>query len=242
MNVGQYRIKSYWGPRDQTTEAIADHCLRMLDALVMIDPVFSRWFFDGRGDQERPVGEITRVLPALINGCANEEPGDGSGYRFSFSNSGYRHARYIDILVSAGCRWSEPWLINSVGLATIEQTFSPTDPQIVTLDIFRAALLAIARIWRVTWCAAYPTDLMRFWPKAGKQHFKPAWMTYVSPRFAPLIVPTRAFETQRLTEGGILMVATRERFDVANAAHLAAAQVIDAAIAPLNALPWPPDT
>jgi hypothetical protein len=37
------------------------------------------------------------------------------------------------------------------------------------------------------------------------------------------------------------MVATRERFDVANTDHMAAARAINTAMAPLNALPWPPD-
>jgi hypothetical protein len=37
------------------------------------------------------------------------------------------------------------------------------------------------------------------------------------------------------------MIATKDRFDVGNELHLAAARRIEAALAPVNALPWPPD-
>ncbi len=37
------------------------------------------------------------------------------------------------------------------------------------------------------------------------------------------------------------MTATRDRFDVDNPTHLAVAREIEAAMAPVNALPWPPD-
>ena len=95
----------------------------------------------------------------------------------------------------------------------------------------------------MTWCAAYPADLRNFWPPAGSGHpFNLAWMTYVSPRFAPLIRPSQGIETQVVAGGGTLMVATRERFEVSNPDHMAAARAIDEAIAPLNALPWPPES
>jgi hypothetical protein len=42
----------------------------------------------------------------------------------------------------------------------------------------------------------------------------------------------------RLANGGLLMSATTQTFDVENPAHMAAAREIVAAIAPLNALPW----
>lgn len=52
----------------------------------------------------------------------------------------------------------------------------------------------------------------------------------VTPPPAPVIV-------ERLANGGLLMSATTQTFDVENPAHMAAAREIAAAIAPLNALP-----
>ncbi len=46
---------------------------------------------------------------------------------------------------------------------------------------------------------------------------------------------------RNLFNGGILMTATEDRFDVANASHLAVARDIEQALTPVNALPWPPD-
>ncbi|MFZ3328524.1 MAG: Imm52 family immunity protein [Methylocella sp.] len=58
------------------------------------------------------------------------------------------------------------------------------------------------------------------------------WLaSLVTPPPAPVIV-------ERLANGGLLMSATTETFDVENPAHMAAAHEIAAAIAPLNALPW----
>jgi len=68
-----------------------------------------------------------------------------------------------------------------------------------------------------------------------------AWMTYLSPRFAPMVTPLRSAIVDRTPRGGIVMTATEERFDFTNPAHLAAAREIEAALAPVNALPWPPD-
>jgi hypothetical protein len=43
---------------------------------------------------------------------------------------------------------------------------------------------------------------------------------------------------ERLANGGLLMLATTQTFDVENPVHMAAARAMAAAIAPLNALPW----
>jgi Immunity protein 52 len=58
---------------------------------------------------------------------------------------------------------------------------------------------------------------------------------------APLITPPAAAIVERQPDGGLLMAATDEPFDTSNPAHLAVANDILAAVAPLNALPWPPE-
>ena len=66
-------------------------------------------------------------------------------------------------------------------------------------------------------------------------------MCYVSPRFAPLITPPPSAINERTAQGGLLMSATEETFRVDNPAHLAVAHDILQALAPFEALPWPPD-
>ena len=66
-----------------------------------------------------------------------------------------------------------------------------------------------------------------------------AWISYVSPRFAPLVSPPSTAITEYRPDGGLLMAATDETFQTANPKHLAVAQDILAAVASLNANPWP---
>ncbi|MGB6325808.1 MAG: hypothetical protein WBG11_08545 [Methylocella sp.] len=65
-------------------------------------------------------------------------------------------------------------------------------------------------------------------------------MSYVSPRFAPLITPPPSAAAERTAQGGLLMSATEETFRVDNPAHLVAAHDILKALAPFEALPWSP--
>jgi hypothetical protein len=80
---------------------------------------------------------------------------------------------------------------------------------------------------------------MDFWDPA--RHLRIAWMSYVAPRFAPLITPPPSSIHERTAQGGLLMSATQDTFRVDNPAHLAAAQDILKALAPFETLPWPPD-
>jgi hypothetical protein len=50
-----------------------------------------------------------------------------------------------------------------------------------------------------------------------------------------------AFRKERTRDRGLVMTATEERFDFANAAHVAVAREIEHSLEPVNALPWPPD-
>jgi len=237
----QYEINSYWGPRRETAEAIADRYTRMVEALARIDPVFTPWFFVGDG-KVIPFDQARARLPAILAKCVGRDWGPAEGYRLGGGNAKMRNPRIFQLRGQAGNSMPPVGYSNSVQLHTADQFAETTDASIVTYDLFRSAMLAIIEAWDVTWCAAYPADIMKFWPPAGSGHpFKPAWMTYVSPRFAPLIRPPQSIESQTVAGGGVLMVATRERFDVTNPEHMAAARAIDTAMAPLNALPWPPD-
>jgi len=107
------------------------------------------------------------------------------------------------------------------------------------LPAFKAALLALVESFDATYCSAYPQQIMDFWDPS--RHLRIAWMSYVSPRFASLITPPPSAVAERTAQGGLLITATEETFRVDNPAHLAAAHDILKALAPFEALPWPPD-
>jgi len=71
------------------------------------------------------------------------------------------------------------------------------------------------------------------------KYFREAWIQYLCPWLAEKITPPSTVLVEHLPNGGLLMSATTETFDVDNPKHLAAARDMAAAMAPLNALPWP---
>ena len=64
----QFNINSYWGPREETLEAIANRYIRMVEALARIDPVFTPWFFVG-GGKVTPFEQARTKLPAILAKC-----------------------------------------------------------------------------------------------------------------------------------------------------------------------------
>jgi hypothetical protein len=111
--------------------------------------------------------------------------------------------------------------------------------RIISYPAFKAALLALAESFDSTYCSAYPVKILNFADKT--RHLCLAWMSYVAPRFAPFITPPPSADAERTAQGGLLMSATQDTFRVDNPAHLAVAQDILNALAPFEALPWPPD-
>jgi hypothetical protein len=172
----------------------------------------------------------------------NGEPEPIFGYRFTASaRAGSKTS--LTINVHAGCYVPNlPTLVNTAGLLT--KPLNDENAGLITLPIFNAVLLAFADAWDATWCAAYPRDIIPLWTPVTvtrRPTFKMAWITYLSPRFAPMVTPPNTAIVEHTPQGGIIMTATKDRFDVNNPAHLAAARDIEAALAPVNALPWPPD-
>ncbi len=241
-----YEITGYWGPRRETPQTCAARLSRMFDALSAIDSVFGNWLCSS---QMKLVPHATLSLDGLAaliekgvdRAEVSRRPTPQYGYRFGAVNSAKKNPRLVDVSVHAGQEVSANFFINTASIRT-----APLDDQnasFINLQVFKPALLALASAWDVTWCAAYPWSLLdlRTKPNPPRPWFSLAWMTYISPRFAPMITPPRSAISEWLPNGALLMIATEERFETENPAHLAVARDIEAALAPVNALPWPPD-
>jgi Immunity protein 52 len=142
----------------------------------------------------------------------------------------------MSVFIEGGSPVVGPYYSNNASIKTSWHV--EPDPGIVTFPIFRAALLALSESFDVTFCSAYPYDLMEL---RTKQHFHFGWMNYISPRFAPMITPPKSAIVEYRPNGALFMAATDETFITVNPRHLAVARDIDAAMAPLYALPWPLD-
>lgn len=242
MKLVGYTIFSCWGPRQETPQAIATRFLTLIDRLAPIDPVFGNWVYPLDPEPIRLDlirNEMAQVVARHVSRADDGEPTPIDGYTTCVVNTDHRQPRCLDIYIQAGAYGSfyRPYYFNHASIRTC-RGITP-DPTILTFQIFRPALLALAEAFEAIWCCAYPNDV-KFSMKNGP-FSRLGWMNYVAPRFAPLITPPQSAIVEYRPNGGLLMSATNETFVTANLQHLAVAREIEASLAPLNALPWPPD-
>jgi hypothetical protein len=143
--------------------------------------------------------------------------------------------RSFAVRIRAGSTVDRPF-VNYMTFTT--DSMAILDANFMSYDLFRAILGVIVDAWEPVRAAAYSSALNKI---NGTSHFRDSWIQYLCPWLARLITPPSSAQVEHLPDGGLVMSATTETFDVANPAHLAAARDIGAAMAPLNALPWPQD-
>ncbi len=244
MNFDQYAIQCSWDSRSESIQSLADRSLGMTRALNKIEPSLGIWTFEGAAQEDpKPIEAIKDELPELIYKSAGDEMADGSpalyaGYSFSLADGGLGRPSKLFSLIIAGADTQGHRSAAAFSNNVLMMTAAPPDGQktqpFVTFETFRSMMLALAQNWDASYCRAYSNDLQELWPDGRHIYFFASWMTLLSPEFAAQITPPKTIEVETLPGGALLMVATRERFDAANPSHLAAAEAIQAALAPLN--------
>jgi hypothetical protein len=239
----EYSVTAYWGPRPQDPKAQVGPFLRTLDRLSRIHPVFGPWYLFRRGEGV-PVAPLSeeRVCQIIADGVGRSDIGTPepiTGYQITAATGLVRVPNHIQLRIHAGNRTIARYFINTAILST--QPLQQENAAFITCSVMKDVLLAFVDQWHPTWCGVQSSDLYALYPSGTPPSFKLAWMTYLSPRFAQMVTPPQSAIVERTPGEGLLMIAAAERFDAHNPAHLAAARDIDAAIAPVNALPWPPD-
>jgi hypothetical protein len=266
--TAQMTINSYWGPRPERPAELAGRCRQLLGTLASISPSFSNWSFVGRapssvtGQYKGPDGVANFFRDQYRTVALQDLPGDGlanlieagvcrnsddspvplSGYLFgAFTGSG-RDTQSISLDAHTGNSYLDNYYVNSVQIKT--RPICSQNRSTFTLPVLTAMMFAIARAWDATWASIYPDDLAALWPPPymkQRPSFNLAWVTYLSPHFAPMVMPPRSAIVEYTQQGGLVMTATNDWFNVINPAHLAVARDIEAAMVPVNALPWPPE-
>jgi hypothetical protein len=244
-----YSVLAYWGPRRESPEACAPKILQMFETLAQIDPMLSRWFCaDPDSGKPRLVSsfDLQDAVRLIERGQSLSEIGRKAlrepGYHFVGMTELSWGPRRLVIDGNLGGYAAGNILANYVCLST--PALAPENEAVINFRVFRSVLLALARIWNATWCRADPTDLLQLMsaadPGRRRPRFNGGWMTYLAAPFAAKIAPPHSATCEQVN-GGLLMTSTQETFQVDNPAHIAVARDIDAALAPINALPWPPD-
>jgi len=236
----EYKIYASWGPRAEPPEVIAVRYLACTDRLKQIHPAYDNWIFNLKGKPKKFAALRETLAAAIAANVVRGDAGDPTpiyGYRANVLNSMKNDPSSLALRVNAGAWVTSGHFCNSAMIKTGDNVVP--DPAIIAYPAFKAALLALVESFDATYCSAYPQQIMDFWDPA--RHLRIGWMSYVAPRFAPLITPPPAAIHERTAKGGLLLSATQDTFRVDNFAHLAVAQDIIKALAPFEALPWPPD-
>ena len=233
-----YYIGASWEQRAETPEELAARFLRMIDSLKEIDPVFSLWTC-GTKRPEKLEEVRDRYADEIAAGITRDdwrEPLPADGYRFGAHTRDTPKDRSFYVTCKGGSIIKRSFT-NSVTLATDAATGSRPDAEVVSYRVFRPALLAIVDAWDPVRARATSFPLIKSY--TGDSVFPPVWIQYLCPWLARKITPPSTVLVEHLPNGGLLMSATTETFDVDSPKHLSAAQDMAAAMAPLNALPWP---
>ena len=242
--ANRYNIFGHWGRRRETFEALATRWISLITQLQALDSSSLRWFHWDL-EQKRPVtfDPTPGAQIARLSAAAETTP-EGkllpeAGVRISNIRGPFPRSRCLRVSAFAGN--DNPYQNNDLDIET--DPFAVPDADVVSFPMFRIALLAAAEAYDVTQAYAFPVDLMNFWsPDRSKASIPLSWISYVAPRFAPLVTPPPRAIVERRPDGGLLMAATDATFRTDDPAHLAVARDIEAALAPFNALPWTAET
>ncbi len=232
-----YYIRASWEERAETPDELAARFLRMIDSLKVIDPVFRLWTC-GRKRPESFEEVRDRYAEEIAAGITRDdwrEPVPADGYRFGALTRGTPRNRTFTLDCKGGSIIKYKFT-NDVTLRTSANNSNP-DADVVSYRVFRPALLAMVDAWEPVRACATSRQLSQL--DKTDSYFPPVWIQYLCPWLARKITPPSTVLSEHLPNGGLLMTATTETFDVDNPAHLKAAQDMAAAMAPLNALPWP---
>ncbi len=239
MSENIYYVHAAWRAREETPDALADRFVRMIDELRRIDPLLELWKTRDRRARKYDFEAIRDRYVEIVKKCISRDDfGDVSpleGYWLQASTRGQPSSRHYRILSHVGahgytrCNQNFLWFDTS--------SMETPDAGAIVYAIFRPVLLAIVEAWEPEDCVASCAQ-MRERGLEGTGHFRAPWMQYLFSDFAALITPPDDVLVEHLPNGGLLMTATTETFDVDNPAHVAAAQSIGAATKKLNDLPY----
>ena len=233
-----YYVSGDWEGRAETPDELAARFLRMIASFEEIDPVFGLWT-SGRKRPRKFETIRDRYAEEIAAGVTTDDWGESvpsDGYWFSARTRDTPNSRSFAVRCKAGSVLKYSFT-NHVTLSTSSLADPQPDADVVSYRVFRPALLAIVDAWEPVRAGAYSQQLIQRY--AGDSFFPGAWIQYLSPWLAEKITPPSTVLSEHLPNGGLLMTATTETFDVDNPAHLKAAQDMAAAMAPLDLLPWP---
>jgi len=244
MTSGALRVGGKWRPRPASTHDCAVRLARMLGGLAKAHPAFARWNkkAKSRTAANQPAWttppDVGELMAAFEKGRqfkdAPRQPWPEMGYRVSAWN-GRDGPTGASLSVHAGTYATYSVYPNTLDLAL--KPVSADNADLICTAVVRSALLSIVSAWEPDYGSVVCWDYYR--RLFGEQRWPPfrsGWMTYLAPQYASRITPPPTAIVEPVPGGGLLLLATAERFSMDNPAHLAVADAIQAALDPLQGM------
>lgn len=235
-------VKAYWRPQEETTHDCAVRLACMLEGLAKAHSAFSRWNKKAniRVAANKPAWtmppDIDELTAVFEKGRQYKDrpriPWPEMGYSVSAWNGIERRYGASLSVRPGGYADSRPFP-NTVDLKV--NRAGPDNADLVCTAVLKPALLSVATAWEPDYAVVVPWT---YWPSvfgdSGYPSLRSGWMTYLAPKYASRIVAPPAAIVEPVEDGGILLLATEQQFDMENPAHLAAADAVQKALAPLQ--------
>lgn len=227
----KYTIYLSWKPRLEDAEAIHQRMKSSISVLSRINPEYASWTIRDIGvETERRFGRRRRGGKATpANPLA--EPATPAGFMMR-AGKGVESLFDNSLLAIGGGRRTFPGHAGTIlGIDTTELS----DRSLISYAAFKSTMMALVPVWDAAYAHAYTTTLQSLM-EPEQQFFPPTWMTFLSPEFAKRVTVPPEITAEDFADGGVLFSAVAGDFDSENPKHLAAAQKLGRALAPLEKL------
>ena len=243
MNQIKYTCHGRWGARGEDPQSCGARLAVMLQELARVHPAFARWNEQGRTPAEwnRPFCQMPPQAEELASRFARHARGRVLDRERGYSVAAWNgreddpHGSSFMIFAGDGNQWVPNPFSNSVDIDLHARSSENAD--LINAEGMRGTLLAAVAGWEPDSAEVMDwKQLSRLAPGEHLPHFRTGWMSYVGPRYAPHVVPPPQVISERVAGGGLLMLATREPFDISNPAHKAVADAIQRALEPIQSM------
>jgi hypothetical protein len=235
-------VEAYWRPRVESTHDCAVRLARMLERLAKVHSAFSHW--NRQAYSRAAANNLAWGMPPDIDELTTvfergrqfkdrpRVPWPEMGYSVSAWN-GIEGPYGTTLRIRPGGFTPSRSFPNTVDLKVSRA--GPDNTDLISTATLKPALLSVATAWEPDYAVVVPWT---YWPHAfgdrGYPQLRSGWMTYLAPKYAVRVVPPPAAIVEPVPNGGMLLLATEEQFDMENPQHLAATEAIQAALEPLQ--------
>src|SRR3974390_1862339 len=247
MTTNSFSIASSWGARQETPAQFGARVLEALDTFSAISPIFRPWWLFNTSlavgnAWKRPKAQhyfsldyarhhMTEIVQMGVHRDEGEFPLPVCGYTIVAMNSQLRSPATVNFHAHGADSCSDQYRRSASFKTEFRQVPAP---ELVAYPVFKAVLLALVSIFDVAYARAYSSEFSAQWRRPEPRFLDLSWMTYLSAPLARQIAIPPDIVTERLENGGLLMIAAQQTFDVNNPEHMQGARSILQAMAPLN--------